>query len=107
MLQVLRAADPDGLRSERDAILGILPACEAALVLFLADAAKTEAAYDDAESLIWRDAGTLLATLHLAATASGLGFCPLGVLGHAAARVLFPREPRVFDCGAAAIGIAV
>ena len=107
MLQALRPADPGSLRAARDALLGILPAGGGAtLVLLLGHTAMAEAAYTDAASLIWRDAGVLLATLHLVATASGLGFCPLGALGTAAARALFPRAEHVVGCGAAAVGIA-
>jgi SagB-type dehydrogenase family enzyme len=38
-------------------------------------------AYEHAESLVWRDAGALLATLHLTAMALGLNSTILGILG--------------------------
>jgi SagB-type dehydrogenase family enzyme len=37
--------------------------------------------YESAESLVWRDAGALFATLHLTATALGLSSTILGILG--------------------------
>ncbi len=51
-------------------------------LVLLAAVDLVDAAYEHAESLVWRDAGALLATLQLVATAMNLGFCQLGLLGH-------------------------
>jgi len=51
------------------------------LLWLAAEVGKTAAKYDNAESLIWRDAGALLAHLGLTASYLGLNFCPLGVTG--------------------------
>lgn len=45
------------------------------------DASKHAACYENAESLLWRDAGALIATLALTATAMGAGAIPLGRIG--------------------------
>lgn len=51
-------------------------------ILWLAaEVGKTAAKYANVESLIWRDAGALLAHLGLAASSLGLNFCPLGLTG--------------------------
>jgi SagB-type dehydrogenase family enzyme len=58
------------------------------LIVLLADVSRTAAVYENARSLVWRDAGCLFATLHLVASALGLGMCQLGVLGHAVATAM-------------------
>lgn len=50
-------------------------------VRFIADAGMVEAAYDDAESLLLREAGCLLAFTCLFAEQLELAACPLGFLG--------------------------
>lgn len=48
---------------------------------FVADQSKTEAAYHRPDTLIWRDAGALVATLSLTAEAFGATATPLGRIG--------------------------
>ncbi|MBI6799218.1 hypothetical protein [Pseudomonas syringae] len=50
-------------------------------LLLVAEPGKTLAKYQRAESLIWRDAGVLLAMTALVAEAIGCAFCPLGITG--------------------------
>ena len=59
----------------------ILPTAEAVLVGLVAEPGKTEAKYESAQSLIWRDAGVVLGYLSVIAEALKLGFCPLGMTG--------------------------
>lgn len=59
----------------------LVDARSATLVLLVAEVGKTAAKYEDCASLIWRDAGALLATMGLSAHCYGLGFCPLGATG--------------------------
>jgi nitroreductase family protein len=56
-------------------------ALQATLIVAAADAARYHASYQNADSLLWRDSGCLLMTVHLASTWLGLGSCLLGVLG--------------------------
>lgn len=56
-------------------------AAEATRVLLVAEPGKTSAKYYDGESLIWRDAGALLAVMALVSEALGCTFCPLGITG--------------------------
>ncbi|OEZ61255.1 nitroreductase family protein [Duganella sp. HH105] len=75
---------PRGLISVDSALSEVMPAVapQAGTLLWLAaEVGKTVAKYDSAESLIWRDAGALLAHLGLTASYLGLNFCPLGVTG--------------------------
>ncbi|WP_154707629.1 hypothetical protein [Marinobacter vinifirmus] len=59
----------------------VLRADDAIRILFLAEPGKTLGKYHDGCSLIWRDAGSLLAVMAFTATALGLNFCPLGITG--------------------------
>lgn len=81
----------------------VLPAAHATLVLYAAEVGKTAAKYDSPASLIWRDAGALLAVMGLAAYAHSLAFCPLGVTGEPwVGRLL--KQQGLFGVGAAFIG---
>lgn len=58
----------------------------------------------NADSLSWRNAGALLATMQLAAGGLGLGFCPLGLLGEEVAASLFPSSGRLVAVGTCLVG---
>ncbi|WEK34733.1 MAG: nitroreductase family protein [Candidatus Pseudobacter hemicellulosilyticus] len=51
------------------------------LIWFGAYMASTALKYHNPESLVWRDAGALLMTFQLVATALGIASCPVGTLG--------------------------
>lgn len=80
-VEVLRVARPEVLGHILHQSRIILPECSATPIVFVADLARVACHYDNPESLLWRDAGALLQTLALVATAYGLAFCPLGILG--------------------------
>lgn len=80
----------------------LVPDAKGFLIAFVADAAKIEAVYDNGKSLLFRDAGALLAILNLTATAFGFGFCALGILGQEIA-VAFDNS-RLIGVGAAVVG---
>lgn len=75
------------------------------VVAFIADCGRTSAAYEHAESLIWRDAGCLMMTLHLVSESMGLAFCPVGVLGTALSDALGAPEDWV-AVGTCVVGAA-
>ena len=104
-VDVLTIADPQAIRRLRAEASELLPDCSGCdLVVLVLDEALLAAAYEFWASLAWRDAGALLQTLALAATALGLGFCPLGILGGAALEAL--ASPRRFRAlGAAVVGL--
>jgi SagB-type dehydrogenase family enzyme len=73
-----------------------------AIVFAVANPARTLSRYSTGMSLVWRDTGTLLATLELAATDLGLASCIVGTCG-----VLFTpsNAPEgLVDTGALAVG---
>lgn len=90
-------------RDAHRAMQEVLPAPEATLILFAAEVGKTAAKYDNPASLIWRDAGALLAVMGLAAHALSLGFCPLGVTGEPWVGHLLQQQ-GLFGVGAAFVG---
>jgi hypothetical protein len=101
-VDVLKIADSLAIRRLRDEARDLLPDCRGCdLVVLASDDDLLAAAYETWQSLALRDAGALLQTLALAATALGLGFCPLGILGGAALQAL--ASPRRFR----ALGVAV
>lgn len=82
----------------------IFPEADCDYLVLLADFALAEAHYERSQSLIWRDAGALMQTLHCCATAYRLAFCPAGILGFELAEVLFGPASRVAGVGVAAVG---
>jgi SagB-type dehydrogenase family enzyme len=93
-------ADP---REAHASLQQVLAAPHAALVLLAAEVGRTQAKYEHAASLVWRDAGALLATMALAAQAVSLAFCPLGVTGEPWASGLL-EEDGLVGVGAAFVG---
>lgn len=59
------------------------PRALGATLIFIADVNRTAAAYENADSLVWRDAGAFMMVLQLVAEYLELAFCPIGVLGTA------------------------
>lgn len=108
-LDILRVADPDALRLHRRFAAELAPEARGALLLFVGDAARVGAAYRRPDSLLWRDAGALLQTIHLCATAFRMAFCPLGPLGQEVFdAVLAPVDGRSLRAvGTALVGIPV
>lgn len=84
----------------------VLSDADGAFIVLVADMARPMAAYENSESLVWRDSGALLQTVALAAEAYGLGFCPLGILGSEVVEGL-PGADKLLAVGAAAIGRSV
>lgn len=86
-------------------LVEVLPDARGSFVFALADFERTAAAYEHSESLVWRDAGCLFATLHLTAAALGLGSCLMGILGAELAAIVV-RDQRVLPVGVLAVGVA-
>ena len=91
VIQLLKPVDKRILRVLFARVRSMLPEADGSLIVFLADFSKTAAAYNHSQSLVWRDAGALLQTVHLSAVAFGLACCPLGILGSEAAASVFPN----------------
>lgn len=98
--QLDRSLDVTALRA---AMHEVIDAPSATLLLFVAEPGMTGSKYEDAASLVWRDAGVLLGTIAMAAEALSLNYSPLGVTGEPWAGRLVPGAPLV-GVGAAFVG---
>ncbi|MFC0387624.1 nitroreductase family protein [Muricoccus vinaceus] len=103
-VQLLREREPGGAARLLTRLPQYLPQARGTMLVLLADRQLTAAAYRSPDSLLWRDAGALLATLQITAAGLGLGTCLLGLLGHEVARSLFPSGNRIVAVGACVVG---
>lgn len=94
---------PAKLAGLYDLSLQVLQGDQAIRFLFLAEPGKTLGKYQDGCSLVWRDAGALLAVMALTATAQGLSFCPLGITGEPWASAL-TDQGKLVGVGLALLG---
>jgi hypothetical protein len=76
------------LQADQENINGLLIAAErilmrqnATVLWFGAQFERTLSRYENGDSLIWKDAGALTATLAFVAEALNLTFCPIGITG--------------------------
>ena len=102
-LQALRVLAREDLEAFLRDCHTILPEASGTGIVLVGDINRVAALYKRPESLLWRDAGVLLQTLALVATAYRLAFCPLGILGTAVVRALGLPEPTL-GVGVALIG---
>src|SRR5690606_15242929 len=79
----IAAANRQSLLVLDEQLNAAVPKAVGTTLLLMADANQTAAAYENAESLVWRDAGAFMMALQLVAEYLRLAFCPVGVLGTA------------------------
>ncbi|WP_264048534.1 nitroreductase family protein [Methylobacterium flocculans] len=103
-IEFLRPERPKRLVDLVDAASRIVPSAAADILVLAADPAVPNAIYEEAVSLVWRDAGALMQTIHLCATAFRLGLCPMGILGHEALEAVFGDSTALFAAGSAVVG---
>lgn len=84
----------------------LLPAARGYWIILVADQARYSAIYNEAESLIWRDAGALTQVVCMSAFAFGLECCPLGLHGDEVTASIDLSSDRIMACGMLAIGQA-
>ncbi|KFX12322.1 MULTISPECIES: dehydrogenase [Pectobacterium] len=68
--------------SIRAELLPVIDVQEGITIRLVAEPGKTSAKYENAASLVWRDAGVLIGHMSLVAEALACNFCPLGITGH-------------------------
>lgn len=95
--------DATALRGAREGAAGYVDPSEGLLVLFAAEPGLTSAKYEDAASIVWRDAGVLQGLMTYLAPQAGLGCC---LLGMTADRYVAPlgQEGQLIGVGAAILG---
>ncbi|KAB0773162.1 nitroreductase family protein [Pseudomonas aeruginosa] len=96
----------DKLAGLYDLSLQVMEGSEATRILFLAEPSKTLGKYQNGCSLVWRDAGALLAVIALTAAALELNFCPLGITGEPWASTL-ADQGKLAGVGLALLGSAM
>lgn len=82
VLEALVIVNKDAIVAFNRSCAMALPEAYATTAVLLGAPARVAACYDESASLLWRDAGAVIQTLCLTATAFGLASCPLGLLGH-------------------------
>lgn len=80
-LMRLGGINQEGLTSFIATVNDVLPINEACIIWFAAQFDKTLSKYQDGESLVWLDAGCLLATTYLVAETLRLNCCAIGITG--------------------------
>jgi hypothetical protein len=104
-LQVLALKDRNKASVLTEKIRDVVPFAKGTAVVFLGDAGRVGAFYENPHSLLWRDAGALLQTLLLSATAFRLACCPVGLLGGELVEAI-GLEGRLIGTGVAVVGRA-
>lgn len=84
----------------------LVPLNRGVLIALAAEPGRTAAKYENPESLVWRDAGTVLGYMSVVAEALGLSFCPLGILGDRFVGAMTEGEPHIHAAGLAILGAA-
>lgn len=105
-IQSLVIANIDPLRALDKKLMEIFPNAESDYIVLLADQLLTASQYSSARTLIWRDAGALMQTLHFCATAFRVAFCPAGIGGSELRDALFAPNDRFEGVGVAVLGHA-
>lgn len=77
----LEVADQDALVDFVNEVNAVLPVGDATILWFVAQFDRTMSKYKNGESLVWLDAGALLATVYLVAEALALACCAVGITG--------------------------
>lgn len=90
----------DALRIEADRVVVAEPG---SLLLFIAEPAMTAAKYENADSLVWRDAGVMQGAMAMKAEALGLNYCLLGITGDPWVQQL-TEQCQLVGVGVAALG---
>lgn len=103
-LEALNVARPERIINLFGQACACLPEANGTIVGLIADHAKYIAAYEEGESLIWRDSGALLQVIAMSAFAFGFACCPLGLHGVEIVESLNVRADRLLACGLLQIG---
>jgi len=84
-------------------INAIISITNATIIWFVAHSERTEAKYENPETLIWRDAGALINSIQLTCAASNINCCPVGSLGEPFIGNFF-NQTDIFGAGGLLIG---
>jgi SagB-type dehydrogenase family enzyme len=105
LLVELALCDEQALLALNAQLETVLPHSPGITLWFAAQFGRTFGKYERGESLVWRDAGALLATLGLVAEALGLAFCGIGITGEPHIGRALGAEARISGVGGCQIGL--
>lgn len=103
-IEVVEIASRERWDAYRREIRRALPAGDGTMFTFLADVTATAARYAQPESLVLRDAGALVATFQLTATALNLACTPIGIKGETFVDAMGASPERFLACGVVCAG---
>jgi SagB-type dehydrogenase family enzyme len=103
-LGVLPNAGRRNVRALLREINDVVPVANATVIWFVADVRRLAVRYRYWESLLWRDSGSLGATLSLVAGALGHAACVLGPHAPASLKGMFRREDFLVGAGGCVVG---
>jgi hypothetical protein len=95
---------PELAKIELQALLEIVPQAVGHCLLLVANQRHVKQAYEQSSSLLWRDAGALLQTISLLATAMNCAFIPLGSTGSAVLNMMNTPHNDYVAVGTGIIG---
>lgn len=87
-----------------DHLNNIVPINNSTIIWFLAHPGRTESKYENASSLIWRDAGALIYCFQWACTALKINSCPIGSLGEPFVSRMFEPSSSIYGVGGLLLG---
>lgn len=103
-LEILSVLAPTALDKLAQNFLEILPEAHGTAIVLVGQVSLVASSYENPVSLLWRDAGALLQTIGITASAYRLAFCPLGILGNEALIALGVECDDLLAAGCAVIG---
>jgi SagB-type dehydrogenase family enzyme len=104
-LEIVPAVSRNQWRRKRSEVARAMRGKGGTMILLVADVAAVAARYRNHESLVYRDAGCMIATIQLTAEALGLSCVPLGFLGEALVKALHLDADRYIPCGVLCAGM--
>jgi SagB-type dehydrogenase family enzyme len=106
-LCTLQVRDRGALHRLRNSADHVLQGQDGVVIWHAAQFARTTSRYADGESLVWRDAGALVAVTTLVAEALGIVCCPLGTTGEPHLSGALGAERIVQGVGGCVVGSRV
>lgn len=100
----VKVADEKTLERLMRQVNDIVPIEQGILLWFVAQFDRTMAKYQDGESLVWRDAGALLAVFYLACEALDLSCCAIGITGEPEISVALGGPDKLRGVGGLVVG---
>jgi len=92
------------LRHFAKQVAQVVPNQSGTIIWLVGQPQRTANLYWNPESLLWRDAGALIAVMAIVAEALNLSFCPVGITGDLPLLRLLRRRDRLYGFGGAIVG---